>query len=270
MTTKACEGPNEPFVDANGKPRRLRGAIVSSGSVRLCEMAARVGFETVWLEMEHGSADFSLLELQCMACQAGGAIPTVRTADSQRTNILRAMEAGARIVVTPMVDTPEQAMQMVEAAKYPPLGKRGYYTRSRGVGYGLGCDPASLMKHANEATHLFPQVETLASVANLDALLRVPGLSGLFIGPGDLSVAMGCPGDMNDPRLISMVIDCIARIRRAGKHAGILVGAGKMLDAAMDAGADLVFSAGDLSLLAKAWSQELERMDPGRGLTANA
>lgn len=249
------------FRDAQGRPRVLRGVAVYSGAPRLAEMAARIGFETVWIEMEHGPTDFAQVEAICMAVEAGGSLPTVRVPDGQRHHVLRALEVGARIIVVPMVNTAEQAQQIVHDGKFPPLGARGYNIRSRGVNYGLG-DRRTIFADANARTALFAQIETVEAVGNIDAICRVGGLSGIFIGPGDLSVSAGCPGDLNGPELIRLVTECVRRARALGKHAGILVAPGNMLAAALEAGCDLVFCGGDVTELGVAWPRLLKSIAP--------
>jgi 2-keto-3-deoxy-L-rhamnonate aldolase RhmA len=240
------------FTDEQDRPRVLRGVTVISGSTRLAEMAGRIGFDAVWIDLEHGTPGYTEAEALCVACETGGAIPTLRIQDAQRTHVLRALEIGARIVVVPMVNDAATARQVVAHGKFPPLGARGYNTRSRGVAFGLeDCERA--FGEANERTYLFTQVETMTAVENLSDICRVEGLAGIFIGPGDLSVSAGKTGKMNDPEMIRLVADCVRRARGLGKHAGILVGPGPMLDAAMAAGCDLVFCGGDLTNLATAW-----------------
>src|SRR6476469_1151913 len=118
--------PDELFAES----RRVRGVCVYTGSTRLAEMAAMMGFDTVWIEMEHGPAGFELVESLCMAIQSGGGVPTVRVPDLQRHHVLRALEAGARIIVVPMINTAEQAAEIVKHGKFAPIGSRGFNTRS--------------------------------------------------------------------------------------------------------------------------------------------
>src|SRR5439155_16562558 len=224
----------EIFFDREERPRILRGVTLYSGAPRLAELAGHIGFETVWIEMEHGPTDYALAEHICMAAEAAGAIPTIRVSDGQRHHVLRALEVGARIGVVPMIQTAEQARQVVEYGKFAPLGARGYNMRSRGVNYGFG-DKKSIFADANARTYLFAQIETMQSVENLDAICAVEGLSGVFIGPGDLSVSIGATGDLDGDRMIEIVTDCVRRARAAGKHAGILVPPGRMLQAAVEA-----------------------------------
>src|SRR4030095_8224304 len=118
--------------------------------------------------------------------------------------------------------------------------------RSRGLGYGLE-PPVASFARANVRTHLFGQVETLESVRNIDSICAVEGLAGIFIGPGDLSASMGKAGAFTDPELIATVERVIRRARSLGKHAGILVAPGPLLDASLGAGADLVFVGSDIT-----------------------
>ena len=251
--------PDDPFLDGQGRPRVVRGVTVISNSPRVAELAGRVGFEAVWIEVEHGTVSFSEVETLCMAAEAGGAYPTVRVPDSSRTHVLRALEAGARIVVVPMVNTPEQAAMVVEYGKFPPLGKRGYNTRSRGMEYGL-VPPPEGFAIANRGTHLFVQVETREAVGNLDEICAIQGLSGVFIGPGDLSADFGKPGDFSDLEVISVVTDIVQKARGHGLHAGILVTPGPLFEAAIAAGGDFLFCGGDVADLVTAWKALLREL----------
>lgn len=255
----------DPFEDADssGSPRVLRGTAILSRSLTIAEMAGRLGFDTVWLEVEHGGASFSEIEALCMAAEAGGAIPTVRLPDHHRHHILRALEVGARIVIVPMVNNAEIAREIVRHGKFPPLGARGFNTRSRGFNYGLDgmANMESLFRQVDAATHLIAQIETREAVENLDAICAVEGLSGILIGPGDLSVSYGKTAAFTDPEYIAFVAGIIRRAKEAGKHAGILVVPGPMLDACRAAGCDFFYCAGDINDLAKAWRGVLEATD---------
>lgn len=246
------------FTDSNGNPRVLKGVSILSGSARLAELAGMLGFDVVWVDMEHGSSDFNNAESICVSAQAAGIISLIRTCDSQRTHILRSLEVGAKIVVVPMVNDAETAKKVVEYGKFPPLGKRGYNTRSRAVKYGIqGC---SAFAQANEETHLFIQVETMEAVKNLDEICAILGISGIFIGPGDLSANLGIPGEFHNGQLIEIVVSCIQCSRKTGKHAGILVGTGEMLQRAIKAGADIIICGGDIADLSAAWKNLLKEV----------
>ncbi|MBI2195368.1 MAG: 2-keto-3-deoxy-L-rhamnonate aldolase [Planctomycetes bacterium] len=253
--------PGDPFTNPQGKARRLFAAAVNSGSTRVAEMAGLLGFDVIWIEMEHTSADLAAAEAMCVAAKAGGAIPLVRTAGYRREHILHALEVGGRIIVVPMVNDAEAAREVVRHGKFRPLGQRGFNTRSRALGYGL--DPAS-MARANEETCLLPQIETLEAVRRLDEILAVDGLGGIFVGPGDLSADLGRPGRFDDPDLRAMVVGCVAKARARGLHAGVFAGEGPLFEESARAGADLFIAASDLQAAITLWQQQLQRLTAWR------
>ena len=245
------------FSDPEGRPRVMRGAAIVSAAPRLADLAIRVGFDTAWVELEHGHIGYDTAELLCRAAECGGGFGTLRIGGVKREFILRALEVGARIVVVPMVNTVEQARDLVRHGKFPPIGARGYNSRSPGMHYGLG-SPMQLMVQANAETHLIAQIETQEAVSNLDGILAVDGLSGILIGPADLSVDMGMPLAFTDPKVIDTVTGCIRKARGAGKVGGIMAGPGPLLDAVIEAGANLIYYAGDIMDLAPRWRELLE------------
>lgn len=249
----------DPFLDASGHSRRLRGMAILSNSPWVAELAPKVGFELVWFDLEHGSLGFSELGQLCQAAENAGGIPLARTADAQRTSILRALEVGARFILVPMIEDEAQARAIVEIAKYPPLGSRGFSSRSRGAGYGLQ-PMAETLRHANERTKIFALIETKRGVENVDKICAVEGLDGIFLGPGDLSFELGEPGSFSSPRLIAMVVSCIRSAHAAGKKAGMFSAPSPVLTAALDEGCDIVVPGADIGYLAAGWQKLLETL----------
>jgi 4-hydroxy-2-oxoheptanedioate aldolase len=254
---------NDPFIDAAGNPRRLRGMAILSNSPWVAELAPKVGFELVWFDMEHGSLGFAELGQLCQAAELAGGITLARTADAQRTSILRALEVGARFVLVPMIETAEQARQIVKIAKYPPLGNRGFSSRSRGAGYGLEPMLATL-RGANDRTGVFALIETKEAVQNAAAICAVEGLDGIFLGPGDLSFEMGIPGEFSSPELIEMIVSCVKAGHAAGKKVGMFSAPGPVLTAAMAAGCDIVVPGADIGFLVTGWKSLLESIPCAR------
>lgn len=249
------------FQSASGTPRRLHGVAIYSNAPALAELAGQMGFDVVWVDLEHGASDFARAEALCHAIEAGGAAPVLRVSSSERWHVLRALEIGARIVVVPMVNTAEQGREIVRHGKFPPVGERGFNLRSRGVEYGLK-EVRATFEHANAATHLFAQIEVKEAVEHVDEILAVEGISGIFIGPGDLSVSLGVPGEFDDRAVIDVSVRCIGQARERGLHAGILAPAGRLLDAALAAGCDLCICGGDVPDLIAAWRTRLAALAP--------
>lgn len=246
------------FKDETGRSRALIGCAVCSGSARLAELAIRVGFDVTWIDMEHASANLATAEALCVATEAAGGIPLIRTMGYQRDHILRALEVGGRIIVVPLVNDAEAAREVVRHGKFRPVGQRGYNTRSRGLRFSVNSNEIAL---ANDRTYLLPQIESLEAVENLDEILAVEGLSGILIGPGDLSADMGRPGQFDDPELCDTVARCIRKALDAGLHAGSFSASPSLTDAIFDAGADLCIVASDFTDLIPVWRARLARFE---------
>ena len=103
-----------PFANETGEPRRVWGVSLYSGAPRLAELACRIGFDAVWIEMEHGPTDFVQAEALCYATLANDGLPLIRLPDSSRNFVLKAVEVGARIIVVPMVNDAATARQIVQ------------------------------------------------------------------------------------------------------------------------------------------------------------
>ena len=146
---------------------------------------------------------------------------TVRLPNHHREHVMRALEVGARIVVVPMIEDAAMAREIVRFGKFPPLGERGFNSRSRGVGYGLKL-AMEAFEQANRRTCLFAQIESTSAAERVEDICAVDGLAGILVGPGDLSASMGKTGQFGDPELIATVTGVIRRARSSGKHAGIL------------------------------------------------
>jgi 2-keto-3-deoxy-L-rhamnonate aldolase RhmA len=236
--------------------RKILGIQALTRSTTVCELTGRLGFDATWLELEHGAANFETVEAMCIASQAANSISIARIPDHERHHVLRTLEVGARIVVVPMVNDAGRARDVVRWGKYAPLGERGFNTASRGLRYGL-VEREENFAWANEHTHLIAQIETVEAVFNLDEILAIEGLSGVFIGPGDLSSSLGVPGQQEHPKLIETVLDIVGRAKAAGKHPCILAQR-PLLKIAAEAGADLMICGSDTRTLTAAWTELLE------------
>ncbi|MBI3852736.1 MAG: hypothetical protein HY298_20980 [Verrucomicrobia bacterium] len=260
MTNRKTNDPiSGRSINQHGKARALLGCAINSGSPRLAELAARIGFDVVWIEMEHASADLATAEAMCVATVAGGGIPLVRIPSCQRNHVLPALEIGGRIIVAPLVNDDAAARELVRHGKFRPTGERGYNTRSRALEFGMDSEA---MARANDTTCLLPQIETIEAVRNLDAILAVEGIDGIFVGPGDLSADLGRPGQFEDPELSHLVCESIRKARQRGLHAGVLVSEGQLFEASLKAGVDLCIIASDMKDLISAWRTQLAKFAP--------
>ncbi|AMK31284.1 4-hydroxy-2-oxoheptanedioate aldolase [Pseudomonas mosselii] len=184
------------------------------------ELAANAGFDWLLLDGEHAPNDLRGLLGQLQAVAPYPAQPIVRPVIGDTALIKQLLDIGAQTLLVPMVESAEQARQLVRAMRYPPHGVRG-------VGSALARASRwnslpGYLDQADEQMCLLVQVENREGLANLDAICAVEGVDGVFIGPADLSAAMGHRGNPGHPEVQAAIDDAIVRIGRAGKAAGIL------------------------------------------------
>jgi len=230
------------LVDRKGV---LLGCAVDTGVPQLVEIAGRVGYDFIWIDLEHCPRDGSALEAFCMACDLNGALSTMRVADASRKSILHALELGTRIIVIPMVNDAATAAAIVQHGKFAPLGNRGFNGGTRGMQYGLG-ERARAIEFANNQTHLIPQIETAEALDNLEEIVGVEGITGALVGPGDLSFSLGMPLDFDNPTFLDLYRGAIQRIRACGKFAATATGHPGLLRVALEAGVQLIVGASDV------------------------
>ena len=192
-------------------------AMASPYSAELC---ANAGFDWLLLDGEHSPLDLRTVLEQMQAIAAYDSQVVVRPPVGDPVLIKQLLDIGVMTLLIPMVETEEQARMLVGATRYPPHGFRG-------VGAGIarasrwGYVPDYLQK-ADQQVCLLLQVETTTGIANLDAILDVDGVDGVFLGAADLSASMGHLGDPTHPDVCLAMDQAIAKIRRAGKAAGVL------------------------------------------------
>jgi 4-hydroxy-2-oxoheptanedioate aldolase len=202
--------------------RPLLGIFTSLPSPALVEMAGHAGFDFVVIDNEHGPAAIETTEHMIRAARCAGVIPIVRVSGANQQEILRTLDIGASGVQVPQVNTLEQARLVASAAKYPPRGSRGVAFGTRAAGYGF-FGGSAYVQAANEQTVVITHIETAEAVGSLDAMLQVDGIDVFFIGPTDLSVSLGHPGNPTHPEVQATIADCIRRITAAGRAPGLMV-----------------------------------------------
>ena len=182
------------------------------------ERIARLGYDYVSLDAQHGLFGYSGMVAGLTAIDAGGrAVGMVRVAANDATPIGRALDAGAVGVIVPMINSVEDAARAVAASRYPPVGVRSYGPMRSMLR--IGPTPAE----ANEAVIVLAMIETPQGLANVEAIAATPGVDGLYIGPSDLTIAVGGAGPA-DPSVADAFEAALVRIRRACEDNGIAAG----------------------------------------------
>ena len=203
--------------------RTIVNAWLSIGSSYLAEIVAHQGFDAVTVDCQHGMIGFEAALTMFQAISTTSAIPLVRPSRNEPGEIMRFLDAGAYGVICPMISTAADAAELVSSCRYQPVGTRSFGP-ARGVLYG-GSDYAL---HANDEILVLAMIETADGLANLDAILAVPGIDGVYVGPNDLALALGCAPvpESDDPVMVEAIGRIVAATRAAGRMAGIFCSGG--------------------------------------------
>jgi len=216
------------------------------------EIIAGAGFDWIVLDTEHAPNELPMVYSQLQASSNGTAHPVVRIPWNDMVTIKRYLDIGAQSLLIPYVETEEEARNAVAYTRYPPKGVRGYSAAPRASGFGRIKNYPTICE---EELCVLVQVETRRGLENLEAIAGVEGVDGVFIGPGDLSAALGHIGDPKHPEVLAAIDDAVRRIRACGKPAGILTGDEALARHYIDAGCIFTAVGSDLGILARASEQ---------------
>ena len=261
--------PTNRFKQAMAQSRAQIGLWLGLANAYSAEILAGTGYDWLLVDGEHAPNDLRsiLHQLQAIASAASATSalppgmqaphPIARVPVGDTALIKQYLDIGAQTLLVPMVDTPEQAQQLVRATRYAPEGVRGMGSAlarsSRWQAY------PQYVHEANQQICLLVQAETVEAMNNLDAIAATPGVDGVFIGPADLSASMGHPGNPGHPEVQAAIHDGIARILRAGKAPGILATTESQARQWLAAGALFVAVGVDTMLLVSAAQDVLAR-----------
>jgi 4-hydroxy-2-oxoheptanedioate aldolase len=239
--------PVNPFKKALKEGQTVFGCWLGLADTFSAELMGTAGFDWLLIDGEHGPNDLRSILAQLQVLEASDSHAVVRVPIGETYLLKQVLDAGAQTVLVPMVDSAEQARQLVRDVTYPPHGDRG-------VGYALTrASRFSQIKDygttADAQTCLLVQVENRKWIAALDDILEIEGIDGVFIGPADLAADMGHMGNALHPDVQAVIMDALRRIRAAGKAPGILSTTDHVTDAALEAGAQFVAVGADILLL---------------------
>jgi 4-hydroxy-2-oxoheptanedioate aldolase len=183
------------------------------------EIIAHSGFDWILLDTEHSPNELPDLVSQLQAMGRGTASPVVRAAWNDAVLIKRILDMGAQSILLPYVQSAQEAQRAVQSVRYPPRGIRGVSSGSRASQYGRIHD---YLNRADEEICLIVQIETRSALDQLEAIGRVEGIDGIFIGPADLSASLGHLGQLKHPDTQAALQDAARRLHQLGKAAGVL------------------------------------------------
>jgi 2-dehydro-3-deoxyglucarate aldolase/4-hydroxy-2-oxoheptanedioate aldolase len=188
-------------------------------SPEIPRMLAAAGFHWAFLDTEHGGFDLETVQDICRVSLLCGLSPIVRVADLQYALVARALDCGAQGVIFPRVESPELLERAISWTKFPPTGVRGYGLTAVQVDYEPLTFP-QIVAHVNANTMVVLQIETRKALEAREELLAVPGIDAVMIGPADLSISLGVPGEFDHPRMI----EAIEAVRESCNRRGIAPG----------------------------------------------
>jgi 4-hydroxy-2-oxoheptanedioate aldolase len=261
MTTSPLPPP--PSLPPRGDLRRrvlagepTIGAFVNLGSLASAELVARAGYDWVIVDLEHGMGTISDLHAQLLAVQATPTTALVRVPSAERLNVGRAMDLGADGLMIPRLERVAEVTETLTWMRFPPDGVRGVALPNRGGGYGE-------IGHAELAARVNPtilgvfQVESPAAVESAGELAAIEGVDVLFVGPADLSHAMGIPGRFDEPSFVAALDRVVGACRAHGKSAGILLKDGASVAASHAQGFTFIGVGSDASFVTSGARQQL-------------
>jgi 4-hydroxy-2-oxoheptanedioate aldolase len=221
------------------------------------EVMARQGFDALCVDLQHGTAEMRDVAPMLQAISQTDTVPVVRVAWNDPAAIMKALDLGAYAIIVPLVNNAKEAAQAVAACRYPPVGMRSNGP-VRAVQYGGG----DYVANANDEIVVMAMIETKEGLANLDAICATPGLDAVYIGPADLSFALGLAprGDNPDPLHMATCDKILAAAHKAGIKCVMHCASAAFAAGAVKRGFDMVMLTGDLACMIAGAKLQLEEL----------
>lgn len=231
---------------------KVLGTFFELGSMSVIECLGQTGLDFVIIDNEHGPFETESTMNYVRACDNVGLTPLVRVREVSRPAILKPLDIGAKGLIVPCIETVEQAKKVVKYGKFSPIGKRGFcpsrkdywgYSHPQGQPIDVG------MKYENEETLLILQCETVGCLENIETIVSMDGVDGIFIGPFDLSISMGIPGEFDNPEFLKSIDKILSTCKKYNKISSVFTGRFDDIDKYYKQGFDIVTYSLDANIL---------------------
>lgn len=232
-------------------------------------LAAHFRYDGVWMDGEHRAWEAREIDAMIGRHHAADVDCMWRPSTKEKNALYRLLEDGATGLMIPHVGTVQEARELVQAVKYPPLGNRGIDGAGRDASFWVGA-PKDYVEQANRETFLVVQIETPEALENADAIAAVPGVDVLFLGPGDMSLRLGCTAAVTDERMMDAQEKIAAAVKRHGKAWGRPAGTADDVRGLVELGAQLITFGGEFSALFGHFSDCSRHFDEILGATQAA
>ncbi len=205
---------------------KVVGTFFEIGGSTAVECLGLSGLDFFIIDTEHGPFDVESSADFIRAAQLRKIAPFVRIKDAARPSVLKMLDIGAKALIVPCINSVEEVQKLVEYGKYYPVGMRGFApTRVSGFGFEeFAADINHYFEFCNKSTMIIPQCETLGCLEHIEEIAAIEGVDGIFIGPYDLSISFGKPGQFNDPEVVHAFDRVVKACKAAGKFALIYAG----------------------------------------------
>lgn len=244
--------PENRFKRALAEGRRQTGLWLALANPISTELLGGIGFDWLVIDLEHAPNDLRSAVAQMQALSSFPVEAVIRPPVGETWILKQLLDAGCQTLLIPMVETAQQAQQMVEAVRYPPHGCRGVGAAlARASGYGAETD---YLRTANDEICLLLQIESRKGLAALDEIAEIDGVDGIFIGPADLAADMGYLGRPKEDAVQDAIRDAFGRIKRAGKKSGVLTSDPGLISEYLALGVDFIAIGSDVGVLREAAS----------------
>ena len=237
------------------------GIFFDTASEYLMECTGRTGIDFVIIDNEHSPIEAETSARLIRAAENAGVTPLCRVREISRPAILKLLDVGAQGLIIPNVHSVQQVKDIISYARYYPIGQRGFCpSRKDGWGFdGLGSVPDT-MAHFNAETLIIPQCETVGALESIEEIAALDGVDGIFVGPLDLSIAMGMPLKLDDPRMQDTILHILQTCKKYGKFSTIYCNDVKSAKKYAAMGFDSVTIGLDLFCLANAYRDIVAEM----------
>ena len=234
------------------------GIFADTGSADVVECIGKAGFDYVIIDNEHSPVEAETSAELIRASELCGMTPLCRVREISRPAVLKLLDVGAKGLIVPNVKTVEEVRDLVSYSKYSPVGNRGFApSRKDGWGCDINMNVADTMKYHNEQVMLIPQCETVEALGCVEEIAGTEGVDGIFIGPFDLSISMGMPGDFQNPVFKAALRRIIEACHAAGKFCILFAGTKDAAVEGFGMGADVIAYSLDAVVIIEGFKERL-------------
>ncbi len=237
----------------------LGSCITDYTSPEVVTLLKAAGLDFFFIDTEHSPTDYREIQTLVRVARAADVIPVVRVTQSEYFLIARALDCGAMGIISPRTESVEEGERVVAAMKFPPVGRRGYGMRSIITDLDFhGAGPE--MESANNETMVILQMETQSCVDAIYDITAIPGVDAIMVGPFDLSVSLGIPGDFENPIFWDAFDRMVDACNKNGVAPGVHMAKLPLLQKAREHGARYLVFGSDVSVLLNGWKSVKQSM----------